>query len=236
MDGNGRWAKNHGRERTFGHLEGAGVAKTVIERCADLGVKHLTLYAFSTENWFRPKTEVHFLMKLLSRYLRRERQNLVDKNIRFTAIGDLARVPDYVAEQVKITEAATAGCTGLHLLFALSYGSRQEITNAVKALAKEVAAGRLKPEEIDESMIESSLETSGVADPDLIIRTSGEYRLSNFLLWQAAYSELYITETLWPDFTIAELEQAFLDYSKRERRFGGTAAKSSLLDSAEQAI
>ncbi|MCM2280216.1 MAG: isoprenyl transferase [Bdellovibrionaceae bacterium] len=224
MDGNGRWAKVHGRERTFGHLRGARVAKTMIEHCADLGVRHLTLYAFSTENWLRPKPEVFFLMRLLARHMRKERDNLVKNNIRFTTIGELQRLPHAVQAEVRKTEAATAANTGMHLVFALSYGARQEITAAVRALAQEVAEGRLKPEAINETLVQNRLETSDMPDPDLIIRTSGEYRLSNFLLWQAAYSELYITNTLWPDFTIQELEHALQSYSQRERRFGRTHA------------
>lgn len=226
MDGNGRWAQVHGRERTFGHLRGARIAKTVIEHCADLGIRHLTLYAFSTENWLRPKPEVFFLMRLLARHLRKERASLVKNNIRFTTIGDLARLPLAVQSEVRKTVDATAQNTGMHLVFALSYGSRQELTNATRAIAAEIAAGRLKPEDVTAETIRENLETSDMPDPDLIIRTSGEYRLSNFLMWQAAYSELFITETLWPDFTLKELETAFLSFSNRERRFGRTHAPS----------
>lgn len=224
MDGNGRWAKLQGRERTFGHLRGAAVAKTIIERCADLGVQHLTLYAFSTENWLRPKPEVFFLMRLLGRHLRKERESLVANNIRFSTIGDLERLPAPVRMEVRKTEEATANNTGMHLVFALSYGARQELTNTMRLLAEDVAAGRIRPTEISAEMIQNRLETADMPDPDLIIRTSGEYRLSNFLLWQAAYSELYITDTLWPDFSEQELDRAFLAFSTRERRFGRTHA------------
>lgn len=226
MDGNGRWAQNHGRERTFGHLRGARVAKSMIERCSDLGIKYLTLYAFSTENWLRPKTEIIFLMQLLSRYLKKERQNLVRNNIQFSVIGDLSRVPAFVLSEIQKTIEETANNTGLKLVFALSYGSRQEITESVQKLASEVAAGRLKPEDINEESIRAHMQTSEIPDPDLIIRTSGEYRLSNFLMWQAAYSELYITETLWPDFDSNELNKALLSFSTRERRFGRTTAQA----------
>lgn len=224
MDGNGRWAQANGRERTFGHLRGARVAKTIIEHCTDIGVKHLTLYAFSTENWLRPKHEVYFLMQLLARHLRHERRNLIKNNIRFTTIGDLGRLPTAVAIEVERTIAETATNTGLHLVFALSYGGRQEITAAFKTLAKEIITGRRSLESIDESVVSGALETSDMPDPDLIIRTSGENRLSNFLLWQAAYSELHITDTLWPDFTVVELERIFNWYSGRERRFGRISA------------
>ncbi len=225
MDGNGRWAQLHGRERTFGHLRGARIAKSVIEHCAELGVKHLTLYAFSTENWLRPKTEVAFLMRLLARHMRKERESLVANNIRFTTIGDLARLPEAVQAEVRKTKAATARNDGMHLVFALSYGSRQELTAAARRLAEDVAAGRLTPEDITEDAVRARLETSETPDPDLIIRTSGECRLSNFLMWQAAYSELYVAKTLWPDFTLQELEHAFLSFADRERRFGRTHAQ-----------
>jgi undecaprenyl diphosphate synthase len=222
MDGNGRWAELRGRDRTFGHLKGARVAKKTIEACAQLGVEQLTLYAFSTENWFRPKAEVAFLMKLLGRHLRKERAGLVKNNIRFSVIGDLSRVPVTIREEIFQTVDETRDCTGMGLTFALSYGSRQEITAAVRAIAEEAALGKLDPTDIDEDLVSSRLQSSFMTDPDLIIRTSGEYRLSNFLLWQAAYSELYVTPVLWPDFTQADLEIAFERYAVCERRFGQT--------------
>lgn len=225
MDGNGRWAQVRGRDRTFGHLKGARMAKNTIETCAELGVQQLTLYAFSTENWLRPKNEVSFLMMLLARHLRKERRNLLKNNIRFSVIGDLSRLPKPVLNETEQTIEATRGNTGMSLTFALSYGSRQEITSAVQELCREAAAGRIQPDEITEKMISDRLQTATMPDPDLIIRTSGEYRLSNFLLWQAAYSELYITETLWPDFTTEELQKAFKQFSLRERRFGRTTAQ-----------
>ncbi len=225
MDGNGRWAEMRGRDRAFGHLRGARIAKQTIETCAGLGLDQLTLYAFSTENWKRPRAEVSFLMLLLGRHMRKERLNLVRNNIRFSVIGDVSRLPAPVLEEVEKTMAATSACTGMSLTFALSYGGRQEIANAAKALALDVAAGRMSADDITEEALSSKLQTSHMPDPDLIIRTSGEFRLSNFMLWQAAYSELYVTETMWPDFEKAELLKAFEHFAKRERRFGCTKAQ-----------
>lgn len=226
MDGNGRWAEMRGRDRAFGHLRGARMAKQAIETCAEIGIEQLTLYAFSTENWKRPRAEVSFLMLLLGRHMRKERLNLVRHNIRFSVIGDLSRLPAPVVEEVEKTIAATSACTGMSLTFALSYGGRQEITQAARALAADVAAGRLSADDITEDTFTSKLQTAHMPDPDLIIRTSGEFRLSNFMLWQAAYSELYVTETLWPDFERPQLLEAFEHYAKRERRFGCTKAPS----------
>jgi len=228
MDGNGRWAQLKRKPRTFGHIKGTRVAKKIITACSRKGIKNLTLYAFSTENWFRPQTEVSFLMKLLRRYLKRETENLVKENIRFSVIGDLSRVPSDVHQAIQQAREATAQCTGLNLVFALSYGSRQEITEAVKALAAKVASGELSPEKIDEAAISSSLSTYPTPDPDLIIRTSGEQRLSNFLLWQAAYSEFYFTETLWPNFTEAHLDEALTAFSVRQRRYGKVSTNDNL--------
>lgn len=228
MDGNGRWAQLKRKPRTFGHIKGTRVAKKIITACSRKGIKNLTLYAFSTENWFRPQTEVSFLMKLLRRYLKRETENLVKENIRFSVIGDLSRVPSDVYQAIQQAREATAQSTGLNLVFALSYGSRQEITEAVKALAAKVASGELSPEKIDEAAISSSLSTYPTPDPDLIIRTSGEQRLSNFLLWQAAYSEFYFTETLWPNFTEAHLDEALTAFSVRQRRYGKVSTNDNL--------
>ncbi len=224
MDGNGRWAQARKRPRIHGHIRGTRVAKNIIIHASDIGIKVLTLYAFSTENWFRPETEVSFLMKLLERYLQKETANLVKKNIQFETIGDLKSVPKNVLDQIVKAKAATANCTGLKVIFALSYGSRQEITNSVKAIAELIESGKLKPDQIDESVVNSHLMTTGLPDPDLIIRTSGEQRISNFLLWQAAYSEFYFTPKLWPDFTIEDLETAINDFSHRNRRFGRSEA------------
>ena len=227
MDGNGRWAELRRKDRTFGHLKGARVAKNVIEACAEAGLEQLTLYAFSTENWLRPKMEVAFLMILLGRHLRRERATLMKNNIRFSVIGDIDRLPAPVLAEVHRTLEETKSNTGMSLTFALSYGGRQEITSAVRQIAEEVAAGRIDPSEIDETLLASHLQSADVhpCDPDLIIRTSGEYRLSNFMLWQAAYSELYVTSTLWPDFDLAELGRAFDSFAGRERRFGKTSTQ-----------
>ena len=235
MDGNGRWAELRRRDRTFGHLKGARVAKTIIETCAQQGLKQLTLYAFSTENWLRPKMEVAFLMILLTRHLQRERKTLMKNNIRFSVIGEIDRLPAPVLAEVNKTLEMTAKNTGMSLTFALSYGGRQEITCAMKSIAEEVAAGRLKPEDVTEELIAKTLQSAAVheKDPDLIIRTSGEYRLSNFMLWQAAYSELYITPTLWPEFTPKELQLAFAQFSGRERRFGRTTAQISSISPLE---
>ncbi len=220
MDGNGRWAKARNQPRTYGHIKGARVAKKIITACADLGIKHLTLYTFSTENWFRPAQEVSFLMRLLKRYLEKEKLNLIRKNIRFEAIGDLDKLPLQVRTEVQKAILETQVNTGLHLTFALSYGSRWEITQACKAIAQKVAEGSLKPGNIDESLINSHLFTFPNPAPDLVIRTSGEKRISNFLLWQSAYSEFAFTQTLWPDFSQDELGSILSQYYHRERRFG----------------
>lgn len=219
MDGNGRWAQQRSHPRVYGHVKGTRIAKKIITECSRLGVKHLTLYAFSTENWFRPTQEIQLLMNLLRKYLKRETENLIKENIRFTTIGDTDRLPLDVIKTIEHSKQATAHCTGLHLVFALSYGSRQEIAQAVKTICAQVEQGQLKSADVDEALIHSHLSTNS-PDPDLVIRTSGEKRISNFLLWQSAYSELYFTDTLWPDFTIQDLHLSFQDYSQRERRFG----------------
>jgi len=229
MDGNGRWAQIRRKPRIFGHIKGTRVAKKIITSCSRKGIQNLTLYAFSTENWFRPQAEVSFLMNLLRRYLKKETENLVKENIRFSIIGDISKVPMDVKEAIDKAMAATAACNGLNLVFALSYGSRQEITDAVRKIAANVASGKIKPEDIDESMINSSMSTYPMPDPDLIIRTSGELRLSNFLMWQAAYSEFYFTSTLWPDFTETDLDQALQDFHRRQRRFGAVASNEDAL-------
>jgi undecaprenyl diphosphate synthase len=197
----------------------------MVEHCARIGLEYLTLYAFSSENWLRPKSEVSFLMMLLARHLRKERQSLMKNNIRFRVIGDIGRLPALVREEVERTLEETSNNTGMTLVFALSYGGRQEITDSVRKIAREVAAGKLDPDQINESTIRDNLQSSFMPDPDLVIRTSGEFRLSNFLLWQAAYSELYITKTLWPDFSQVELHKAFAEFGLRERRYGKTTAQ-----------
>lgn len=220
MDGNGRWAQIRGKPRTFGHIKGARVAKQIITACAEKGLENLTLYAFSSENWLRPATEVFFLMNLLRRYLKKETETLIKQNIRFTAIGDLSKLPEDVLRAIHFAKEATAKNTGMNLIFAISYGSRQEITESVKSIVHRILNGELKIQDINESTINDSLGTKGIPDPDLIVRTSGEHRLSNFLMWQAAYAEFYFCETLWPDFSKEDLDIALLNFFKRERRFG----------------
>jgi undecaprenyl diphosphate synthase len=221
MDGNGRWAQLRGKPRTYGHIKGTRVAKKIITECSRLGVKYLTLYAFSTENWLRPQGEVALLMKLLKRYLKRETENLIKENIRFSIIGSLENLPKETVEALELAMAATAKCTGLRLVFALSYGSRQEIMEMVQKIAGKVEQGELQVNDIDEVTINNHLSTFPIPDPDLIVRTSGEQRLSNFLLWQAAYSEFYFAKTFWPDFTKQDLLAAIQDFSIRQRRYGG---------------
>ena len=218
MDGNGRWAQTQGKPRTFGHIKGARVAKKIITACVEKKIPYLTLYAFSAENWLRPQAGVSFLMTILKRYLKRETHNLVQQNIRFQVVGDLAKLPKDVLEIIDQTQNATAANTGLVLTFALSYGSRQEITAAVTQLVEDAKAGRI--DQVDEAAIHARLWTSALPDPDLILRTSGEQRLSNFLLWQAAYAEFYFSKTLWPDFTVQEFDQVLTHFSQRSRRFG----------------
>lgn len=220
MDGNGRWAQQRGRPRTFGHIKGARVAKKIITRAVEKNIPYLTLYAFSSENWLRPIDEVSFLMGLLKRYLRKELATLVKQNIRFQVIGDKSQLPKEVLSVVNETVLHTAQNTGMILTFALSYGSRQEILTGIRSLALKIQNKTLLPEEITEDLISQNLYTSNMPDPDLIIRTSGEQRLSNFLLWQAAYSEFLFLETLWPDFTESCFESALASFSQRSRRFG----------------
>ncbi|MFN7453026.1 MAG: isoprenyl transferase [Pseudobdellovibrionaceae bacterium] len=220
MDGNGRWAQLRGKPRTFGHIKGARVAKKIITEASDLGLEYLTLYAFSSENWSRPSTEVAFLMRLLKRYLTKETDNLIKKNIRFRAIGDLKKLPRDVFTMVESAQLKTSSCTGLTVSFAISYGSRHEIISAVQSLAEKVDSGELEPSQISEELLTQALSTYPAPDPDLVIRTSGEQRISNFLLWQIAYSEFYFSEVLWPDFTAADLRAALQDYQMRNRRFG----------------
>lgn len=220
MDGNGRWAKSKGSVRAHGHKAGVDSVRDITEACAQLGVKYLTLYAFSTENWGRPKAEVNALMRLLVNSLRKEVENLHDNNIKLATIGQIDRFPNKCQQELQDAADLTCDNTRLHLCLALSYSGRWDITEAVKKIAHRVKEGKLDPEEVDDDLISSHLSTAEVPDPDLIIRTSGEYRLSNFLLWQLAYSELYITETYWPDFRRNELYKAIQSYQSRDRRFG----------------
>lgn len=222
MDGNGRWAQARGHNRFYGHIRGARVAKNIIEECARLKIPYLTLFAFSTENWLRPSAEVNLLMMLLKKHLRRERDNLIKQNIRFACIGDTSALSEDIRNEVQLTEAATAHCTGMCLVFALSYGGRQELVQAAQQLAIDVASGKIHPSEIDESALRSRLPSQFLPDPDLILRTSGESRISNFFLWQTAYSELIFEPTPWPDFNIAKLHDILQRFSGRERRYGKT--------------
>lgn len=226
MDGNGRWAQLRDKPRTFGHIKGARVAKKIITQASDLGLKNLTMYAFSSENWLRPQTEVKFLMTLLSRYLKKESQNLHKKNIRFNVIGEVGKLPPEIQKAIAETKELTKKNTGLNLSFALSYGSRQEIILAAQNLAKKVKNGELEIEQITEKSLSDCLMTSGTPDPDLIIRTSGESRLSNFLMWQASYSELYFSPILWPDYSAKDFNNAIQHYMGRERRFGKVLSKN----------
>lgn len=220
MDGNGRWAKSRGNIRTQGHKAGVDSVRDITEACAQIGVKYLTLYAFSTENWGRPKMEVNALMRLLARSLRQEAENLNENNIRLETIGQIDRFPKKCQRELKEAMELTKDNDRLQLCLALSYSGRWDITEAVKKLAHQVKDGDIEPEDINDEMISAHLSTADIPDPELIIRTSGEYRLSNFLLWQLAYSELYITETYWPDFRRKELYKAIQSFQKRERRFG----------------
>jgi undecaprenyl diphosphate synthase len=221
MDGNGRWAKLRHKPRVEGHRAGIASVRDVVETSARLGLEVLTLYAFSVENWKRPQREVTTLMGLLKRYLRIELDTLLRNNIRFQVIGRMHELPDDVQEELRRGMEKTADRTGLLFNIALNYGGRTEITDAVRRLATDVAAGRRDPAAIDEDTLSSYLYTAGLPDPDLLIRTSGELRVSNFLLWQIAYAEIWVTDVLWPDFRRRHLLQAVADYQKRERRYGG---------------
>ena len=223
MDGNGRWAKEQGKMRIFGHQNGVGAVRAISEACAELGVKYLTLYAFSTENWNRSQIEVDALMRLLSKTMSDELKTLTDNNIRLNAIGDLSRLPKYNYDALMKTIDATKDNDRMTLTLCLSYSGRWEITQAAKTIAEKVKSGELDIEQIDENVFSKHLNTSCMPDPELLIRTSGEERLSNFLLWQLAYSEFYFTEKFWPDFGKEDLYLAIADYQNRERRFGKTS-------------
>lgn len=220
MDGNGRWAKQRSLPRIEGHRHGAESVRAVVRAAGEIGIKYLTLYAFSVENWTRPKEEVDTLMKYLDRYLRSESSDLMKNNVRLDAIGQIYRLPEAVQQQLKKTIAATARNNGLTLVLALSYGGRAEIVDAVRAIAAKVKKKQLEPEEITEEVITEHLYTKQFPDPDLLIRTSGEMRVSNFLLWQISYAELVVTPTLWPDFRKAQFFAALEEYAQRHRRFG----------------
>lgn len=222
MDGNGRWAKEQGQDRLFGHFHGVESVRNIVEGCAELGVEYLTLYAFSTENWDRPEYEVVGLMELLVSTIRGEVESLHKNNIRLHVIGDMNMLPDYARKELEEALAYTKNNTGLNLIMALSYSGRWELLNAVKSIAHKVKKGELALEDIDQDTLQRHLVTSDFPDPELMIRTSGEYRISNFLLYQLAYAELYFTQVRWPDFRKQHLYEAIIDYQGRERRFGKT--------------
>jgi len=220
MDGNGRWAKERGYDRIFGHQNGVTSVRETTEAAAEIGIEYLTLYAFSTENWGRPQYEVDALMELLIDTIEKETPTLNKNNVRLLAIGDINRLPGNATEKLKRCILQTANNTGLSLVLALSYSSRWEITNALKNICKDISAGKVNEKDINEELISTYLTTNSIPDPDLLIRTSGEERISNFLLWQIAYTELYFTETHWPEFRKENFYQAIYKFQQRERRFG----------------
>ncbi|MER3497521.1 MAG: isoprenyl transferase [Chitinophagaceae bacterium] len=223
MDGNGRWAKEQGQDRLFGHFHGVESVRNIVEGCAELGIEYLTLYAFSTENWDRPEYEVVGLMELLVNTIRNEVESLHKNNIKLHVIGDISMLPQYARKELNEALDFTKNNTGLSLIMALSYSGRWELLNAVKNIAYEVKKGKLSIEDIDQDVLQRYLCTSGFPDPELMIRTSGEFRISNFLLYQLAYAELYFTHVCWPEFRKENLYEAIIDYQHRERRFGKTS-------------
>lgn len=223
MDGNGRWAQKRGNQRIFGHKNAVEAVRDTVEAAAELGIEFVTLYAFSTENWKRPKTEVDALMSLLVSTIDSETKTLLDNNIKLQTIGNTSSLPASVQKQLEKAREKTSKNTGLNLVLALSYGSRWEIINAIRKLTADINKGSLSADTINEIAFEQYLDTAGFPDPELVIRTSGEFRMSNFLLWQIAYAELYFTPTLWPDFRREHLYEAILSFQHRERRFGKTA-------------
>lgn len=223
MDGNGRWAQQRMLKRLVGHQRGAETVKMVVEQSSLLGIKYLTLFAFSSENWLRPALEVRGLMTLLKKYIRQETARMMRKNIRYNVIGNRSELPDDVNQTLDEAIATTSGNSGMVLTLALSYGGRQELTLTAKRIFQEILAGKLSVDDITEEMFGHHLDTGDIPDPDFLIRTSGEMRISNFLLWQLAYTELYFTDINWPDFTINEFHKALADYQSRERRFGKTS-------------
>ncbi|GAA6165118.1 polyprenyl diphosphate synthase [Pelagimonas sp. KU-00592-HH] len=224
MDGNGRWAQSRGRPRLFGHHAGARRVREIVEACPENGVKYLTIFAFSTENWKRTQTEVAGLMSLFRRYIMKEMQDFVRQNVRVRFIGDRVRLDEKLRSLMDEAEELTSHCTGTNLTIALNYGGRDEVARATQRLAQDVADGRLKPEDVDEETLPKYLDTCVLPDPDLVIRTSGEARISNFLLWQSAYAEYEFIDTLWPDFTKDVFHKLVSSYGSRERRYGGVKA------------
>jgi undecaprenyl diphosphate synthase len=221
MDGNGRWAGRQGFPRIEGHRRGVQSVRATVEECCRLGIKQLTLYCLSIDNWKRPKHELDFLMMLLHKYLIDERAEIMEQNIRFTMIGRREGLPSWVMAELAENERVSAANTGMLLCLAINYGGRTELVDAVRRLARQAREGTLDPDAIDEPTVSDALYTGGMPDPDLLIRTAGEMRISNFLLWQVSYAELWVTEKCWPEFDTATLHQALADYAKRERRFGG---------------
>lgn len=224
MDGNGRWAKARGMDRSLGHAEGVNTVRRITEAASQMGIDYLTLYTFSTENWNRPKAEVDALMHLIVIAIERETPDLIRNNVRLTMIGDTSRLPDEARERLERCIGQTSHCTGLTLVLALSYSARWELLRAARLFAEDVAAGRALPADMDsDEALGRYLSTAGMPDPDLLIRTGGDHRISNFLLWQIAYSEIYVTDTYWPDFSADDFRRAIDDFSSRERRFGLTS-------------
>jgi undecaprenyl diphosphate synthase len=226
MDGNGRWAQQRGLPRIEGHARGAHSVRATVEECCRLGIGQLTLYCLSSENWKRPQTELNFLMTLLEQYLLEERQEILDQNIRFCTIGRRSGLPDKVLREIDENIRLSQDNTGMALCLAINYGGRTELIDAVRDIARQVREGTLALDAIDEAVISNALYTAGMPDPDLLIRTAGEMRVSNFLLWQISYAELWVTDRCWPDFDRATLHQALRDYAGRERRFGGIVTDS----------
>jgi undecaprenyl diphosphate synthase len=227
MDGNGRWARARGKPRVFGHQEGSKAVREIVTECARLGIRVLTLYSFSVENWRRPKEEVDALMGLYADYLVRERPTIMDNNVRFIQVGREEGLPAEVIRELRATTEMSRGNTGLTLALALNYGARTEIVDAVRRIAEKVRQGTLRPEEIDQGVVAGHLYTAGLADPDLLIRTANERRISNFLLWQISYSEIHVADVFWPDFRKEHLHAAIKDYAARQRRYGGVLPDAS---------
>lgn len=223
MDGNGRWAKQRGNQRCKGHIAGVDTVRSTIEAAGELGIKYLTLYTFSTENWNRPQEEVEMLLELIVTVLAEETEKLRRENVRLTMIGDISRLPEHSRRSLEKSMERTSGCTGTTVILAMSYSSRWELTEAVRRIAAKAASGQIDPDSITEQTISNNLATAGIPDPDLLIRTGGDQRISNFLLWQIAYSELYFTDCFWPDFSKEDFYRAIIDYQTRERRFGKTS-------------
>ena len=221
MDGNGRWAKERNLPRSMGHKAGAEALRKIVSECSNLGIKYLSVYVFSTENWIRPKEEVSFLMDLLVEYLVKELDELHRENVVINYLGDITKLPEKCQKNLKNSKNKTKDNTGLHLNLCINYGGRSEIVKSFKEIYAEIKLGNISIDDVDENMISDHLYTSGMPDPDIVIRPSGEYRLSNFLIWQCAYSEFWFSNIFWPDFRIEHLRRAILDYQKRDRRFGG---------------